>query len=508
MSKYSLFLHSNLKFQYKLTTKSNLILNSEQKSNSAFGLLLSCTPIVVLLLSITSIIIISGADTVQDYSYIILLVCAAIGCMIQFAKFKTFRGIGTGITQSARQILPTVPILIAIGTLSASWMLSGVVPFLIHAGLQLLRPDLFLVATCLSCAIISVMTGSSWTTIATVGVAMFGVGNVMGYHPGWIAGAIISGAYFGDKVSPLSDTTVLASSSCGVPLFKHIRFLMNTSIPAFIFALLIFFIAGIYGDTIDHSSHSVRMTAALENNFNLTPWVLAIPIFTFILIGLRVGTSTTMFISTAAGLAGMWLLQPHIVMQLCGDTTTLTHKALSSIFSVLGPSALSTGDSLLDPLVATGGAFGMIPTIILVLSAMTFGGVMIGTGMLTEITHALTSRLSRPLPMVSTTVGSGLFLNACTGDQYLSIIVGGNVFSDAYKRIGLPAHHLSRTLEDSISVTSVLIPWNSCAVTQTAVLGVSTLIYLPFCFFNILSPVCTLVWAYAKHRRFHKLSIA
>lgn len=482
-------------------------LNSEQNYTTKLGLSLSCVPIAVLLLSITAIIIIAGAETVQSYSYLILLACAAICCIIQFAKLRRLDGIGAGICKSARQILPTIPILITIGTLSAAWMLSGVVPFLIHSGLQLLRPDLFLMATCLSCAAISVMTGSSWTTIATVGVAMFGVGNVMGYHPGWIAGAIISGAYFGDKVSPLSDTTVLASSSCGVPLFKHIRFLMNTSIPAFVLAMLIFFIAGISGTTIDHSSHSIRMAAALENNFNLSPWVLSIPIFTFILIGLRVGTATTMFISTAAGIIGMWILQPHVALSLCGDASSFFHSALSSISLVIGPSSLNTGDSLLDPLVATGGAYGMLPTIILVLSAMTFGGVMIGSGMLKEITHALTSKLSRPLPMVSTTVGSGLFLNACTGDQYLSIIVGGNVFSNAYKRIGLPAHHLSRTLEDSISVTSVLIPWNSCAVTQTAVLGVSTLVYFPFCFFNLLSPICTLVWAYAKHKKF-SLSVA
>lgn len=436
----------------------------------------------------------------QQYSYLILLACAALSCILYIAHQRTVSGIWGGICHSARQILPTVPILLAIGTLSASWMLSGVVPYLIDLGLQFLRPDMFLFIACLSCAVISVMTGSSWTTIATVGVAMTGVGSVMGFHPGWIAGAVISGAYFGDKVSPLSDTTVLASSTCGVPLFSHIRFLMNTSIPAITISLLIFLIVGFTGSNLDHANHSLQMSQALANTFNLTPWVLVIPFLTMILIILRIGTAKTMALSSLFGIIGMWIFQPQIASELCAEASGFLDKTLSSLSLVVGPSSLSTGDSLLDPLVATGGALGMVPTIMLVISAMIFGGTMIGTGMLGTITHALTSRLNRPMAMISTTVGSGLFLNSCTGDQFLSIIVGGNVFGDAYKRIGLPPHHLSRTLEDSISVTSVLIPWNSCGVTQSAVLGVSTIVYFPYCFFNLLSPCCTLAWAFVKHR--------
>lgn len=470
--------------------------------------MISCIPIATLLISITLIIVLKNADTVQQWSYLILLACAALSCILYIARRRTVNGIWSGLCHSARQILPTVPILLAIGTLSASWMLSGVVPYLINLGLQFLRPDLFLFIACLSCAIISVMTGSSWTTIATVGVAMTGVGTVMGYHPGWIAGAVISGAYFGDKVSPLSDTTVLASSSCGVPLFAHIRFLMNTSIPAITIALLIFLAVGMSGGELDHSNHSLQMASALANTFNLTPWVLIIPLLTMILISLRIGTATTMALSSLLGIISMWIFQPQIASELCADASGFFEKAFSSLKLVLGSSALSTGDSLLDPLVATGGAQGMIPTIMLVLSAMTFGGMMIGTGMLGTITHALTSRINRPMAMVSTTVGSGLFLNSCTGDQFLSIIVGGNVFSQAYKRIGLPPHHLSRTLEDSISVTSVLIPWNSCGVTQSAVLGISTVVYFPFCFFNLLSPCCTLAWAFVKHRSMRRLATA
>jgi NhaC family Na+:H+ antiporter len=372
-------------------------------------------------------------------------------------------------------------------------MLSGVVPTLIDYGLGAINDRLFLFITCGVCAFVSVVTGSSWTTIATIGVAFMGIGTTMGYSEGWIAGAIISGAYFGDKVSPLSDTTVIASSTCGVDLFEHIRYLMITSGPAMAIALIVFMI---YGFAIggEAESHATEMLSHLHASFNITPWVLIIPIITGILIAARINTLITLALSSVLGLAGIFLFQPQILHILEGSSTAGIVAHLQTVGSILfRETSIPTGYDLLDDLVCTGGIEGMIPTITLVLSAMIFGGALIGTGMIATITRSFTHHLKQNRSIVGATVGTGLLLNSCTADQYLSIIIGGNVYNSLYRRYGLPKKLLSRSLEDSISVTSVLIPWNSCGVTQSTVLGVSTLTYLPYCIFNYMSPIMSLI---------------
>lgn len=472
------------------------ILNIKRTISPSFPV--SIVPIALLLVALVAVIVIDGADAVQNYSYYILSAAAAICILIGLATTRRKKCIIPGLLKSARQILPAVPILIFIGTLSATWMLSGVVPTLIDYGLELLNPDSFLLVACLTCAAISVVTGSSWTTIATIGVALLGVGTVMGYNAGWIAGAIISGAYFGDKVSPLSDTTVLAASTCGVPLLTHIRYLMLTSIPALAIALAVYTAVG-YSSDLTASSHADEIIQAISSTFNITPWVLVIPAITIAMICLRAGTTLTLAAGSAAGLVGIWIFQPQIASELAGGDGIIP-AVTSSLKILLTSTSLSTGSEILDPLVETGGVEGMLPTIYLVLSAMLFGGAMIGTGMLGTITHAITSRLRRAHCLIGATVGSGLFLNSCTGDQYLSIIIGANVYRNTYRRRGMKPQALSRTLEDSISVTSVLIPWNSCGVTQSTVLGVSTFVYMPFCLFNILSPIITMVMAWSGWR--------
>lgn len=456
-------------------------------------------PLAALLATLIAVICIKGADAVQNYSYYILGAAAAV-CLLLGAIFtRRTRCLIPGMMKSARQILPAVPILIFIGTLSATWMLSGVVPTLIYYGLEMLDTGTFLAVACLICAVISVVTGSSWTTIATIGVALMSIGSVMGYHTGWVAGAIISGAYFGDKVSPLSDTTVLAASTCGVPLFTHIRHLMFTSVPAMTIALAVYLIAG-YCSDLTSAGRTEEMVGALHHSFNITPWVLVIPAITLTMIGLRIGTAWTLAIGSLTGLAGIWIFQPQIAAALSPDAAGWLDHFATSIAIMADTTSIDTGNALLDPLVSTGGIKGMLPTVWLVLSAMTFGGAMIATGMLGCITRAITSRIRKARSLVGATVGSGLFLNACTGDQYLSIIVGGNIYKNTYRKRGLKPQTLSRTLEDSISVTSVLIPWNSCGVTQSTVLGVATLTYFPFCLFNILSPIMTMVIAWTGWR--------
>lgn len=402
----------------------------------------------------------------------------------------TRRGIKVGFVRSAKQIMPAVPMLVCIAMIAATWMLSGVVPLLISYGLSVLSPTFFLVLSAVVCGFISVLTGSSWSTIATIGVAFMGIGSVMGFHPGIVAGAIISGAYFGDKVSPLSDTTVISASTCGVDLFTHIRYMMITTFPAMIIALMIFMGIGLAGEDIA-GGEAAEITARLQQNFTLSPWLLVIPLITFVLIAFKVNTLLTLFASSMLGFAGIFVFQPQIVASL-SDGSAAGYASMA--FQVLwGEVGFHTGSEVFDNLVGTSGISGMMPTICLVLSAMLFGTAMIGTGMLGSLTNALTRKLDKRFSLVSATAASGLVLNSCTADQYLSIIVGGNMFRNAYRRCGLEPRLLSRTIEDSVSVTSVLIPWNSCGVTQAAVLGVPTLVYLPFCFFNYLSPLMTLV---------------
>ncbi len=454
------------------------------------SLAVSVIPIVLLLTALVAIIILEGADAINSYSSVALLGAAGVALLLAHVFGGLSRGqLLKGLNTSATQTLPAVPLLALIGLVATTWMLSGLVPTFIHYGLQLLNPMFFLVITCLVCAFVSVLTGSSWTTIATMGVAFIGIGTAMGYSAGWVAGAIISGAYFGDKISPLSDTTVVASSSVGVELFTHIKYMLVTTIPSLIIALIVFTVAGAM------STHSVvnadpGLHATLSQTFNITPWLFVIPVLTITLIVLRVKTLIVLAVSVLMGLAAMFLVQPQITSGL-----DIAHTLWSDTI-------FNTPNAAFNDLASTSGFMGMLPTIELVLSAMIFGAVLIGTGMISTISGAFVRCLRRRTGIVGATVASGLGLNACTADQYLSIIVGANIYRDVYRRSSLEPRLLSRTLEDSVSVTSVLIPWNSCGVTQSAVLGVSTLVYMPYCVFNWLSPLMSLAIAALGFRIF------
>lgn len=453
-------------------------------------LVFSLLPVAVLLLALTSLIVVLGVDAISDYSpfalggaSLVALILAASCRCLQRASLTQ------GIRRSARQILPAVLLLVLIALVSTTWMLGGIVPTLITFGLKYLNPTLFLMLACVLSAIVSVLTGSSWTTIATMGVALMGIGTVMGYSAGWVAGAIISGAYFGDKVSPLSDTTIIASGTCGVELFTHVRYLMYTTVPAITVALGVYAAVGLFGNhEAAVADGAESLLSALHNTFNITPWVLVVPAVTVLLIALRVRTEAVLGAAASMGFIAMFVAQPQLTATLDPLRVLLAHHAPH------------TGHAGLDNLAATGGIAGMMPTICLVISAMFFGGVMLGTGMLRTIALAFTRRLTRRSEIVGATVGSSLFLNACTADQYLPLIIGGNMYLDVYRRFGLQKRLLSRTLEDSVSVTSVLFPWHSCGITQSTVLGVATLAYLPFCIFNYLSPVMTLVMAWTGWR--------
>ena len=452
-------------------------------------LFVSLLPIIVLLSSLVLIMMCEGADAIAGYSPVVLLGSAALSVVLSFVfGALSRRGMTVGFVRSARQILPAVPMLICIAMVATTWMVSGVVPTLIVYGLEVLTPTLFLVSACVVCALISVLTGSSWSTIATIGVAFMGIGQVMGFSAGWIAGAIISGAYFGDKISPLSDTTVVASSACGVDLFAHMRYLMLSSVPALLVALVVFAVKGFMSDAAD-ADQGMMLDGALRTTFNITPWTLVIPAITLALIAFRVPTLLTLAASALLGFVGIFVFQPD-----------LGHSVISAGGMLWSGNAMDTGVERLDSLVSTGGISGMMSTVALVLSAMMFGAAMMGTGMLASITRSFTSRLHKRTSIVGATVGSGLFMNSTTADQYLSLIITGNMYRNVYRQFGLEPRLLSRTIEDSVSVTSVLIPWNSCGITQSTVLGVSTMVYFPYCIFNILSPCMSLLLAWTGWR--------
>lgn len=462
------------------------------------SLIISILPLMMLFGLIIFFLSIGGADCIQRFSWAILLFSSLFTVFLSRLFVRRPMGLlFIGIKRSLMQVLPAIPLLLGIGLLATTWMAGGVIPYFISLGISYLSPTFFLPAVCGICALVSVATGSSWTTIATLGIAFMGIGDAMGVSEVWTAGAIISGAYFGDKISPLSDTTVLASSTCGISLLRHIRNLMVTTTPSIVIAMIIFTIVGLSACSSQDGAMITGIKGSIENTFNLGSWQMLVPLTSLIMLCFRVKATITIFVSSLLGFLLAILTQPTIV----SSVTNSSNPFLDVISTLWKGLCLNTGDPAADELITTSGVFGMAPTILLVITAMIFGGVMIGSGMLTRLSMSLTRKKMRRGQLVTTTVGSGLLLNSCTGDQYLSIILGGHLYSPVYRRNRISGKTLSRSLEDSVSVTSVLIPWNSCGMAQSAVLGVATFAYLPYCIFNLLSPVMSVIFAYMPRKK-------
>lgn len=459
--------------------------------------IVALTPLAVLVALLAMVIPTFGGDALLGGSQVSLLIASAVCVGIAMIKYNyKWSVLEEGMAKNIKKVTPAIVILLLIGAISGTWMLSGVVPTLIYYGLQILTPQFFLASCCIICAIVSIITGSSWTTIATIGMALLGIGKAQGFDEGWIAGAIISGAYFGDKISPLSDTTVLASSTTGTKLFTHIRYMLITTVPSIIITLGIFTVAGL---VMSHSGNeqSELFAGTLAQTFNLSPWLLLVPVITACLILAKLPTIITLFISSVIAGICILLFQPHILLQIVdGSVLDFATGFKALMTSIFGSTSISTGHAEIDALVATRGMRGMMDTIWLIICAMCFGGVMSASNMISSITNLFVRFVRKPVSAVCSTVGAGLFFNTCTADQYLSIILTGNLFKDLYQSRRLESRLLSRTVEDSVTVTSVLIPWNSCGMTQATVLGVSTLTYLPYCFFNILSPLMSILVAF------------
>ncbi len=460
--------------------------------------LVAAIPLVVLIGLLAAVITLFGSDSLSGGSQVALImgmaVCIGISMICYHVPWKAFE---QQMTKTLGGVAVTVLILLAVGMLSGSWMISGVVPTLIYYGVQLLSPQFLLVSACVICALVSLLSGSSWTTIATIGVALLAISHALGISEAWAAGAIISGAYFGDKMSPLSDTTILASSTTGVDLFTHIRYMMLTTTPAFLLTLIIFLAMGLGQGSGAQSLHVAQYTQGLASTFHISLWTLVVPLLTALLIARRMPSLIVLFLSALmAGIMAL-VLQPHILMQVADDASLSNVAALTKGLAVTfyGATAVDTGYAELNDLVSTGGMTGMLNTIWLILCAMCFGAAMVASGMIESITRVVISWVRSRLGLVSSTVSTGLFLNITTGDQFISIVLTANMFQNVYEQQGYEPRLLSRTAEDSATVTSVLVPWNTCGMTQSTVLGVPTIVYLPYCFFNILSPLMTILIA-------------
>lgn len=458
-------------------------------------------PFLVLVIALFGVIRFFGASALDGASQVALLFAAAVSVAIAMIFYGiSWDKMESAISDNIRSIGTATIILLMIGAISGSWMISGIVPTLMYYGLKILSPKIFLFAVCLICALVSLMTGSSWTTIATIGVAFIGIGMALGYSAGWTAGAIISGAYFGDKISPLSDTTVLASSVTETPLFTHIRYMMITTVPSMAITCIIFLVASLM-HPVSAAVHVEEFSAALGSAFHLSPWLLLVPVFTGVLIAKRVPALLTLFLSAfVAGIVSLFS-QPELIAGIGGGSDFGGYfRGLMQVF--YGSTSVPTGSESLDELVQTRGMVGMLNTVFLIFSAATFGGTLTGSGMIQSLTAALTRRISGRFPLVGSTVLTGLFSNMVTGDQYLSILLTSSLYKDLYKEKGFETRLLSRTTEDAVTVTSVLVPWNSCGMTQSTVLKVSTFDYLPYCFFNILSPLMSLTVAAIGYKIF------
>ncbi len=458
---------------------------------------LALFPILVLIFLLVLNVQVFGDDAIGGANQIALLFSAMVGTFVALYLGIGWKQLEKGIVHSIGTAISAIVILLLIGALAGTWMISGIVPTMIYYGLDLIHPSVFLVTACIVSAIVSLATGSSWTTVATVGVALIGIGTAQGIHEGMVAGAIISGAYFGDKMSPLSDTTNLAPAMAGTDLITHIKYMTITTFPSIIITLMIFLIIGLNTDIQEVSKGVGSMLKALDNKFYISPILFITPAIVVIMIIKKVKAIPALFIGILLGGITAIIFQPDVILEIAGNMKDYAKASYITVIDAITVSTnIQTGNEEVNALISTRGMQGMLNTIWLILCAMIFGGVLEAAGLLQKITHTLVKFASDTGSLVATTATTCIFFNATTSDQYLAIVVPGKMYEDIYPERGLKPENLSRTLEDSGTVTSVLFPWNTCGATQSTVLGVATGQYWMYCFFNLLSPIMTVLFAY------------
>ena len=468
------------------------------KTSRKPNILIALLPVLFLITALWfNVSEVFGDNAVSGSNQMVLLLSGAFAAVLGGFYGTSFETTMNAVKSNVSDTTKPLLILLLIGALSGTWLLSGVVPAMIYYGLQFLNPTYFLVATVLICAIVSLATGSSWSTTATVGIALIGIGKAMGMHEGMVAGAIISGAYFGDKMSPLSDTTNLAPAMAGADLFTHIRYMALTTVPSISIALLLFGILGFTTESNELNSTEIEtVLMAIESHFYITPWLFLVPLFVVFLIIKKVDALVALLGGVLLAALFAIVFQGDLIAQLGSFDSAFISSYEVIMQSMALDLSIPSDNETLSSLLSSGGMFGMLGTVWLILSAMVFGGTMEATGFLKLITQAIAHLAKGTASLVLTTAATCGFVNVTASDQYLALVVPGRMFKDLYRKRGLAPENLSRTLEDSGTVTSVLIPWNTCGAYQSGVLGVATGTYLPFAFFNLISPLMTLVFAF------------
>jgi Na+:H+ antiporter, NhaC family len=457
-------------------------------------------PIFVLVILLAINVIVFGSGATDGPNQIALVLAASVAGIISWRLGHSWEEIEVSIVKSISSAMGAMLILLVIGSLSGAWLLSGIVPAMIYYGLKIMNPTFFLFAACVVCCIVSLATGSSWSTIATVGIALLGIGKTLGIHEGVIAGALISGAYFGDKMSPLSDTTNLAPAMAGTDLFTHIRYMVITTVPTLTITLIIFFVWGFTLDTAGVVNTDVVLTS-IDNAFNLNPILFLVPALVLFMIVRKVPAIPALLVGSILGGIFAIIFQPQIIAQVSGITDDPIKSAFVAVMKSLALSiSIQTDNAMINELLSSGGMAGMLNTIWLILGAMIFGGVMESCGLLKRIVEEIIKWAHSTGSLVASTAVTSIFFNLTAGDQYMAIAVPGRMFADTYRKRGYKPELLSRTLEDAGTVTSVLVPWNTCGATQSKVLGISTWTYAPYCFFCIISPMMTVLMAYLNYK--------
>ena len=458
-------------------------------------LIQSLTPILFLVGLLILNVRLYGDGTLGGANQMALLFSGGVAAIIALMIGQKWDDIFEGIVKSISSAMGAIIILFMIGALAGTWMISGIVPAMIYYGLEVLNPTIFLVATCLVCVVVSLATGSSWTTVATVGIALMGIGQVLGISEGMIAGAIISGAYFGDKMSPLSDTTNLAPAMAGTDLVTHIKYMSWTTVPSILIALIIFLIIGLSTDSSANVEGVELLQAAIASKINITPWLFLVPLAVIGLIIKKVPAVPALLIGSILG--GLFAIgfQRDLIESLAGESGWAA-SYMMVIDAMTTEVSITTDNDLVNELLSSGGMYGMLNTIWLIVCAMIFGGAMEASGMLKRITESVIQIAKSTGSLIATTTGTCVLFNLTASDQYLAIVVPGRMFASEYKERGLAPENLSRTLEDSGTVTSALIPWNTCGAYHSGVLGIATGEYFMYAFFNLISPIMTMLYGF------------
>ena len=466
---------------------------SEFKELSIYGALVPVFALILMLFY--NVFFVFGDDALSGSNQFILILGAAVAAIVGFLNKTSYHKMLEEVSENLKSTSGALLILLMVGALSGTWLVSGIIPTMIYYGLQLLNPTFFLVASVLICAIISIATGSSWTTSATVGIALIGIGDTLGISLGMTAGAVLSGAYFGDKMSPLSDTTNLAPAMAGAELFDHIKYMAITTVPTFVITLFLFLIIG-FNIEINGTPDISNKLEAIDQAFNISPWLLLVPMMVVILIVKKIPPLVALLTGTLLAALASILAQSQILMSIAESEIFNFETAYKGVMqSITVDTAVETSSTELNDLFSSGGMKGMMGTIWLIICAMVFGGVMDAIGALSKISKVLLALASSTFGLFASTVASCLALNVTASDQYLALVVPGKMFKKAYEDKGLAPENLSRTLEDSGTVTSVLVPWNTCGAYQSSVLGVHVADYFIYAFFNWISPFMTLLVA-------------